>query len=117
MKKTFEPYICFGIGIIFTLVLFYIFDFNYERRFVLYHIRNELRNEMPRDEVEKILNNHQTSFIHKYETDSGITLRVDVGIAKSYSLLIGFSEGKLDKALFATEDCPCSPYDAPTNIE
>jgi hypothetical protein len=72
---------------------------------------------MSRGEVEKLLNNHQTSFVHKIETENGINLRVDVGIAKSYLLFIGFSDGKLNKAIFATEDCPCPPYDAPQNIE
>lgn len=117
MKKSLEQFFYVGIGIIFSSILFYIFDFNYERRFVLYHIKNELRREMPRDEVEKLVNNHQTSFINKNESENGISLRVDVGIAKSYSLLIGFSDGKLKRAIFATEDCLCSPFDAPPNIE
>lgn len=117
MKPQLEKWIYMALGVVFTLIFLSVADSNRERRFVLYHIRNELTKEMSRNEVEEILERHQTSFIHRYETKNVIILRVDVGIARSYLLTIGFSDGKLNGAGFATEDGPYHPKDAPPNLE
>ena len=117
MKSILEDSACFAIGITLAFALMHVFDANRERRFVLYHIRNELEIGMSKTRVEDILERHQTSFIHKYESEKGIGLRVDVGIANSYFLSMAFSEGSLKRAEFSTEDGPYHPKDAPPNLE
>ena len=118
MKGILENLTCFAIGVTFALAMVYILDVNWERRFVLYHIRNELKKDMSKADVEEIINRHQTSFLTKIETGEGINLGVNLGMADSLSLFLHFSENKLKSAYLAGEDHPKDiPKDAPPNLE
>ena len=117
MKKILENSAFFAMGITLAFAMMYIFDANRERRFVLYNIRNELEMGMSKARADEILERHQTPFIHKYDTENGISLRVDVGFSKSYFLSMEFSDEGLRKAKFSTEDGPYHPKDAPPNLE
>lgn len=117
-KTNWEAYACFFLGIFFTLVFLHILDINWERRFTLYHIRNELRKEMPRAEAEEIINRHQAPFINKRVSEKGINLTVHLGMADSLSLWIEFSDGRVVRTNLRGEDNPQDvPRDAPPDIE
>jgi len=118
MKDYLENFACFFCGITFALLFAWFFAPNWERRFVLYHIRNELTKEMPKAEVENIISRHQTPYLRRIETEDGIVLLVDLGLADSLSLAMGFSDNKLKGAKLAGEDSPKDvPKDAPKDIE
>ena len=118
MKKNLENLACFAIGITFALTIILILDVNRERRFTLYHIRNELKKDFSKAEVEVIINRHQASFINKIETNEGISLRVDLGMADSLSLNLAFLDNRLKSAHLSGEDSPTDvPKDAPSNLE
>lgn len=118
MKKFLENLTCFFVGITFALLLVYILDVNWERRFTLYHIRNELRKDLSKTEVEEIINRHQASFVTRFENEKEIILRIHLGMADSLSLILDFADGKLKSARLAGEDHPKDvPADAPPNLE
>jgi hypothetical protein len=118
MKKILENLTYLAIGITFTFLLIYVLDLNWERRFTLYHIRNELKKDISKAEVEEIINRHRTTFIERIETKEGICLLVHLGMADSLSLNLTFSENKLKSAVLAGEDHPQDvPTDAPPNLE
>jgi len=101
-----------------ALVFAWFFAPNWERRFVLYHIRGELKKEMPKAEVEEVISRHQAPYVRKIETQSGVNLLVSLGMADWLSLNIDFSDGKLKSAKLAGEDSPADvPKDAPSDIE
>ena len=54
-----------GIGI--TLIFFLRFDVTWQRRFIIYNFRHELKKEMFRDEVEKIITKNQANFIRRQD--------------------------------------------------
>lgn len=117
-KRHLEVWGSFFFGIFFAVAILYILDINRERRFTLYHIRNELRKEMPRAEALEIISRHQTPFIDQVIKDNVIILTVHLGVADSLSLWIEFSDGKVSRTGFTGEDHPKDvPRDAPPNIE
>jgi hypothetical protein len=117
-KQTWENLAHFVLGVIFTLVFMFLLNFNWERRFVLYHIRNELKLEMPRGEVERIIENHKTPFLIRQDFEDHINLRVNLDIGGSYTLGIFFNEGKLKFAGIRNGDGgDNSPHDAPPDLK
>lgn len=118
MKKILENLTYLAFGFTFAFLMIYIADANWERRFTLYHIRNELKKDISKAEAEEIINRHQTTFIERIETKEGICLLVSLGMADFLSLNITFSENKLKSAVLAGEDHPKDvPKDAPPNLE
>ncbi len=101
-----------------ALVFAWFFAPNWERRFVLYHVRNELKKEMSKAEVEEIIGRHQTPYLQRIETESSVNLLVHLGLADSLTLSIDFLDNKLKSAKLAGEDSPKDvPEDAPSDIE
>lgn len=118
MKRILENLSVFAFGVTLALAMVYILDVNWERRFTLYHIRNELKKDISKAEVEEIINRHQASFIKRIETEKGFNLMVHLGMADSLSLVLAFSDEKLKTAALIGEDSPQDvPKDAPPNIE
>jgi len=118
MKKILEYLSCLFFGFTFAFLMIYILDVNWERRFTLYHIRNELKKDISKAEVEEIINRHQASFIYRQDYEDQISLRVHLGMADSLSLGILFSDDKLKSANFFGEDNPMDvPKDSPPNLE
>lgn len=118
MKRFLEKAAYIAFGFAFALTMVYVLDVNWERRFVLYHIRNELKKDMPKAEVEEIINRHQTSFVWKIEKEENIYLWVHLGLTDALSLQLIFSDNKLKSASLAGEDHPKDvPEDAPPNLE
>jgi hypothetical protein len=117
-EKILENCACLFLGVFLTFVFLYICDINWERRFTLYHIRNELRKEMPRAEAEEIINRHQAPFINKRVLEKGINLTVHLGMADNLSLWVEFSDDKVVRTNLRGEDNPQDvPRDAPPDIE
>jgi len=118
IKDYLEKFTYFFCGITIALIFAWFFAPNWERRFVLYHIRGELRKEMSKAEVEEIISRHQTPYLRRIETENGVNLLVHLGLADTLSLVIGFSDDKLKGAKLAGEDSPMDvPKDAPSDIE
>ncbi len=118
MKDYLEKFAYVFAGVTFALVFAWFFAPNWERRFVLYHIKGELRKEMPKVEVEEVINRHQTPYLRRIETENGVNLLVHLGLADSLSLVIGFSDDRLKGAKLVGEDSPKDvPKDAPSDIE
>ena len=118
MKRTLACLTCFAIGVTFALAMVYILDVNWERRFVLYHIRNELKKDLSKTEVEEIISRHQASFITRFEARDRINLLVNLGVTDSLSLILSFENDKLNSAVLMGEDHPKDvPKDAPPNLE
>jgi formamidopyrimidine-DNA glycosylase len=87
MKRILENLTCLAIGFTFAVLMIWILDVNWERRFTLYHIRNELKKDISKAKVEEIINRHQAQYITRFETDEGINLLVHLGMADSLSLI------------------------------
>ena len=55
MKDYLEKSAYLFVGITVALIFAWFFAPNWERRFVLYHVRGELKKKMPKVEVEEVI--------------------------------------------------------------
>ena len=120
-KQVVNGFVCVALGVALAWVVNEVFiDKHADRRFALYNVIRELHKGMPRNEVEAIIERHNTPFITKHvDRDRDyINLTVQLGGRNRLYLVMEFSEGKLAKAHFGGEDNPWDvPNDAPSKIE
>ena len=95
----------------------FLFSGSADRRFVLYNVMKELRKDMPRNDVEEIVDRHYAPFVERRERSDNLALSVWLSAMKTLTIVITFEEEKLARAEFFGIDSPSDlPSDAPSPI-
>ena len=95
----------------------FLFNSSADRRFVLYNVMKELRKDMPRGDVEDIVDRHYAPFVERRERNDNLALSVWLSAMNILTISITFEEEKLARAEFFGSDSPSDlPSDAPSPI-
>ena len=95
----------------------FLFNGSADRRFVLYNVMKELRKDMPRGDVEDIVDRHYAPFVERREWADNLALSVWLSAMRTLTIKITFEEEKLARAEFFGIDSPSDlPNDAPSPI-
>lgn len=95
----------------------FLFSGSADRRFVLYNVMKELRKDMPRGDVEDIVDRHYAPFVERREWNDNLALSVWLSAMNTLTIRITFEEEKLARAELFGSDSPLDiPNDAPSQI-
>ena len=95
----------------------FVFNGSADRRFALYNVMKGLRKDMPRGDVEDIVDRHYAPFVERREWNDNLALSVWLSAMNTLTIKITFEEEKLARAEFFGIDSPSDlPGDAPSPI-
>jgi hypothetical protein len=110
----------FILGIVASVITFFVLDITWQRRYTLYNVRNQLYLGMSRGEVDNIVAKNLNFQISVIANDnSTLTMYTPLGVmADSLTLQMKFQEDRLIGAKIVGEDHPQDiPTDAPPDLK